>query len=108
MIRVDDARVAGALPTRPSGQPPASGGLRGWVSLLGSGAVLDQGAGGRHEHALVAVSPPHQIRGRALGAVNLGDHTFPVPVTRVTAPDHNFVSHFCAHLLPSLSSMPSA
>ena len=49
----------------------------------------------------VAVPPPHQVRGRALGAVDLGDHSFPVPVTGVTTPDHNFIAHFCVHLFPS-------
>ena len=62
--------------------------------------MLDQGARGRHEYRLVAVYPPHQIRGPAIGAMNLGDDTFPVSVARVTAPDHDLVSHFCAHLFP--------
>ena len=62
--------------------------------------MLDQGAGGRHEYGLVAVYPSHQIRGRAIGAMNFGDDTFPVSVARVTAPDHDLVSHFCAHFFP--------
>lgn len=62
--------------------------------------MLDQGAGGRHEYGLVAVYPPHQIRGRAIGAMNLGDDTFPVSVARVTAPDHDLISHFRAHFFP--------
>lgn len=71
--------------------------------------MLDQGAGGRHEYGLVAVYPPHQIRGRAIGAMNLGDDTFPVSVARVTAPDHDLVSHFCAHFFPPpLVTLPRA
>ena len=42
--------------------------------VLPGGTVLDQRAGGRHEHALVTVLPPDHIRRRAVLSVDPPNH----------------------------------
>ena len=73
--------------------------------LRSAGAVLYQRVGGWHEHALVTVLPPDQIRRRAILPVNLHDHALAVHVTHVPAPDQQLITCNRAHRHPSSASM---
>jgi len=74
--------------------------------LRPAGAVLYQRVGGRHEHALVTVLPPDQIRRCAILPVDLHDHAPAVHVTHVPAPDQQLITCNRAHRHPSSALMP--
>src|SRR5271165_7696914 len=68
--------------------------------------VLHQGVRGWHEHALVTVLPPDQVRRRAIFPVDLHDHALAVLITHMPAPDQQLIACNRAHRHPSSAVMP--
>jgi len=60
--------------------------------------VFHQAVRGGHEHAVVTVLPPDQVRRRSTLPVNLDDYPLAVLIANMAAPDNDLVAHFSVHL----------
>jgi hypothetical protein len=63
----------------------------------GSGVMLDNRVQGWKERALVAIAPPHKVRGRAVVAMNFQNHGLAVPVTHMVPSDDQPIVDACSH-----------